>query len=111
MDKKIDGRIDMAKKHLVATVASRRLGTYNKALNEGETSLAANRQNILRANLAAKNFLARPKMSELEERMLGQREAIGAGMGMTNMTPPGSSGGEEEQRQLDAVLAASTIDR
>ena len=103
----------MAKKQLVATVASRRLGTYNKALNEGETSLAANRQNILRANLAAKNFLARPKMSELEERMLGQREAIGAGMGMgmSNMTPPGSSGGEEEQRQLDAVLAASTIDR
>lgn len=69
MDKKIDGRIDMAKKQLVATVASRRLGTYNKALDEGALSLAASRQNILRANLAAKNFLARPKASELEDHL------------------------------------------
>ena len=56
MEKKIDGRIDSAQKQLVATVASRRVGTYTKTLEEGAMSLAASKQNILRANLAAKNF-------------------------------------------------------
>jgi hypothetical protein len=99
LDKKIDGRIDSAQKQLVATVASRRLGTYNKTLEEGATSLAASQQNILRANLAAKSFLSRPKTNEMDGAM-GQ-----GGMG-------GVMGGQaEEQRQLDAALAASTIER
>lgn len=92
LEKKIDGRIDSAQKQLVATVASRRVTTYNKALDEGAASLAASRQNILRANLAAKNFLSQPK----------------------SVAPPmGSMMGRdaEEQMQLDAALAASKIER
>lgn len=93
LEKKIDGRIDSAQKQLVATVASRRVATYNKALDEGETSLAASRQNILRANLAAKNFLSQPK------------SAVAPPMGSM------MDRDAEEQMQLDAVLAASKIER
>ena len=95
LDKKIDGRIDSAQKQLVATVASRRIGTFNKTLEEGATSLAASKQNILRANLIAKDFLSQPKSAE--------RPPMG-GPGMMDRQT-------EEQMQLDAALAASKIDR
>ena len=90
LEKKIDGRIDSAQKQLVATVASRRVGTYTKALEEGTMSLAASKQNLLRANLTAKNFLSQPKSA---------------------VAPPMGSMMAEEQMQLDAAMAASQIER
>lgn len=95
MEKKIDGRIDSAQKQLVATVASRRVGTYTKTLEEGAMSLAASKQNILRANLAAKNFFSQPKTAGAP---------FGRGPNPGDMLA-------EEQMQLDAALAASQIER
>eukprot|EP01043_Picozoa_sp_COSAG02_P064926 COSAG02_NODE_9641_length_2153_cov_1.769231_2_plen_98_part_00 len=95
LEKKIDGRIDSAQKQLVATVASRRVGTYTKALEEGAISLAASKQNILRANLAANDFLSQPKSAVAP---------FGRGLNPGDMLA-------EEQMQLDAALAASQTER
>lgn len=98
LDKKIDGRIDSARMQLIATVASRRIGTYTKALEEGAASLAASKQNILRANLAAKNFFSSPKNHD--------------GMGPMGMPMQGMMDRHaEEQMQLEAALAVSTVER
>jgi len=108
IDKKVEGRIDSAQKQLVATVASRRLGTYQKAMDEGELSLADSKQQILRANLASKQFLSRPKRDQEGAAAPGGAGILGA---LAEMGGQESAAEDMEQRELAQALAASQYDQ